>query len=270
MKVVEHVIKLKDKTEPLTIIPIGDIHIGSNGLDRKYLHEIVNWVKDKPNTYWIGMGDYAECIIHTDPRFDAKSVEKRYREQIGRIVDAQFDELEALFEPIKDKCLGLLEGNHERQMRKRHTFDMTRNLAHRLDVNYLETSAFLRIKFDRSQFHTRALTIFAHHGWFGGRKSGSKVNAMEDNMAHFDADIYLYAHAHDIITKMKPRVSIGSTGKKIIERKVLMCLCGSFVRAYTPEGSNYAEEKGLPPQKIGTVRIDLYPKNDGIDIHVRE
>lgn len=270
MEIVEHKITLEDLNKPLVIIPIGDIHIGAKGVDLAYLKKTIDWIMRTPNAYWVGMGDYAECIIHTDPRFDARSIDKKYVDRLSYIVDAQFDDLEELFTPIQDKCLGLLEGNHERQIRKRHTFDMTRRLAHGLNTPYLETSAFMRIKFDRLQFHAKYFTIFLHHGWFGGRKSGGKLNQMVDFTIHKDADAFFFGHSHDIMTKFIISEGVGN-GFKIQRRKILVANTGSFVNAYGKHSTNYAEEAGMPPQKVGVVKVKIYPNNAGpLDIHVSE
>ena len=146
-----------------------------------------------------------------------------------------------------------------------------------LDVEYLGVSAFIRISFTpytrvkgepRRKHHQ--IIIFAHHRGAGGRKPGNKLNRLLDQTAYFNANIYLNAHNHTLAHTDHIMLDIGNRGKTITEVKKTLCCTGSFLRTYTRGAPNYAEKMALPPQKIGVVRIDCYPKKYGVDIHVSE
>jgi len=115
MQYLKHVIGYNSKTEWFNIIPLGDIHLGHAGCDFRYLKDMLKWIEEKSNTFWIGMGDYIDAINYSDPRFDPKTVMAKYLVQgdIDKIIQMQIEDIVDLFEPIKGKCLGLLRGNHE-------------------------------------------------------------------------------------------------------------------------------------------------------------
>ena len=88
------------KAEQIEIIPLGDIHYGSSNCNLKYLKSTLQYIADTPNCYMIGMGDYFDCVIPKDPRFDTS--------QEYNLIDESYDVIKKLFEPVKEKILCLL------------------------------------------------------------------------------------------------------------------------------------------------------------------
>lgn len=278
MMIVEKRITLKDSKKPLSIIPLGDIHLGAGTTDLTYLRKTVKYIATHPNTYWLGMGDYIDAIMPNDKRFEARCIDKRYTiNDISHFIETQTKDMIDIFSPISSKCLGLIEGGHEELISKRYYYDPLREMCRALDTEYLGVSAFIRVYFtpykhkkDEPRRKHHQIMIWAHHGWFAGRKVGGKINNMVDNAANFRADIYLYGHSHTILTYFKPMMDPGTRGKTIYKKKQLFASTGSFLETYSKGAPNYAERRGFPPQKIGAINIKCYPKKYGVDIHVTE
>jgi predicted phosphodiesterase len=105
-----------------------------------------------------------------------------------------------IFEPIKDKILAVLPGNHESRVYKSDGLDITELMCAQLGIpqKYSSTTALLFIRFGKQthrgipQFYTAYVT----HGSGGGRREGGKVNRLADLASIVDADIYIHAHTH--------------------------------------------------------------------------
>ena len=61
--------------ETFHIYTIGDIHAGSINCSESHIQQRVKEIQETPNAFFLGMGDYADCILKDDKRFDI--VEKK-------------------------------------------------------------------------------------------------------------------------------------------------------------------------------------------------
>ncbi len=270
MKIIEKTISLEDKNAPLILVPFSDIHLGANGCNKEYFKNTINWIKNKPNCYAIGVGDYCDCIVMNDKRFDIKDVDKDFLKDLDNLPMAQLNYLKRCLEPIKDRILCMIPGNHEDKFRIEHSIDIMYELRRDLKIDIGDYMSFLRIKFDREQFHVTPIVLWLHHGWFSGRKMGGKVNQLNDVAASYGADIYLSGHSHDLFSTSMEKLSIGVTGKQLVKSKKVFGNTGTFLETVSSGGSGYAERKAYPVAKIGTLRFDIYPNHrPRPDIHVR-
>ena len=94
---------------------LGDIHEGNVNHAEGEFRKAVNIIKDDPDGYWIGMGDYIEAITLDDKkRFNPITIAKKYG--LSDLKDLPYKQMEVVYrklEPIQDKCLCLVVGNHE-------------------------------------------------------------------------------------------------------------------------------------------------------------
>ena len=260
VKLIEKTIKLEDKKKPLVVVPFGDVHIGANGCNKEYFENTIKWIKNKPNCYAIAMGDLVDCIIMNDKRFDIKGVDKDFLPHLDNLPMAQMDYLKKILEPIKDKILCAIPGNHEDKFRTEHGVDVMYELHRDIEITISDYMTFLRIKFDKSQFHTTPIIFWLQHGFFSGRKMGGKLNNLTDVANSYDADVYCVGHSHDLFAATTEKLCLVSSGSSIIKEKKIFCNTGSFVETTISGGTSYAEKKAYPVAKIGTVRLDIYPQ----------
>lgn len=265
------VLHYESPAERFNIIPMGDIHLGNVGCDVRRLKDLVRWIANKDNTYWLGMGDYIDAINYTDPRFDPKTVDKRYLAagDLDKMIQMQINDLIDILEPIADKCLGLHRGNHEEKIRREYHYDILYELWRGLCLNgtaMLYDAALTRLKFVRGR-HVTKVDIFSAHGNVGGRKGGNKINRLEDLMGYFDADIYLLAHSHIKVAEVKTTLYFDNRGN-LRQKKRILAVTGCFLKSYEKGKTSYAERFLLPPNDLGVIKIMISPE-DG-DIHVSE
>jgi predicted phosphodiesterase len=271
VKIIEKLITLEDKNKPLRIIPIGDIHLGAYGTNTIYLKNTVEWIKNEPNCYVVGMGDYCDCIVPQDTkRFDITAIDPSFLPHLDNLPMTQLAEIKKILLPIKDKIICMIPGNHEESMRKYHSLNLLREFELDFKVPIGDYMTFLRLKFDREQFHTTPLIFFLQHGWFAGRKVGGKINQLMDSANSYGADIYIVGHSHYLGTEVMDRVSIAAKGFGLLKEKKVFVSSGTFLETISLNASGYSEKKAYPPAKIGTARIDIYLSNNKRpDIHVR-
>jgi len=201
----------------------------------------------------VGMGDMLDCIIPKDKRYDPED-NKSYR-----TIDDMRDEITELLRPIKDKVLCLLMGNHEHHMQSDGYGDPIKRICKDLSIPYGGYSCYLKLT-AKPKTHQRPLLMWLHHGWFAGRKRGSKVNNLEDNLAYYDADVYLAGHSHDLWATRKSRIYWGCS------RDVIFGNTGSFLETASTGTISYAERANYPPQKLGVLKITWKPKNGKVNV----
>src|SRR3972149_1398546 len=130
MELLEHRLKLSSRQGYFNLYGVGDIHLGNYACDEDRLKDDIEKIRKDPYAYWIGMGDYTDCINITDKRFDPKSLAKwLVREDLDNLPLVQADKYIKYFEPIASKCLMLHTGNHEELIRRRYHQDVLAYIA---------------------------------------------------------------------------------------------------------------------------------------------
>jgi hypothetical protein len=268
------IIKCKGlRNEWFYLIPIGDTHIGNLGFDEQKLRKLVKWIKEKKNVFWIGMGDYCECISYTDKRFDPQQVPGWLRDKLDNMVASQVTKFVDILEPIKDKCLGLHEGNHDRKIRIKSQYDVVYEIWRAFGIKelpLLKDAAITRLRFEarnNSSAGSYSFDIFSVHGNTGGRMGGAKLNRLEQLIGFFDADVYLMAHSHIKLTESKMLLYIDNKLNLKYKKKIL-AVTGCFLNGYTQGSTSYVEKMMLPPTCTGVVKIMINPRKG--DIHISE
>lgn len=248
--------------QPIRLYCIGDIHCGIKHCAESKVKDKVNEIKNDPNARWVGMGDYGEFITPSDPRWD-----------VGVIADwlhpdnISYDLTKwiiNLFQPIKDKCIGLLEGNHEDSIRTHSHVDVQNNICDELGVKNLGSTCMVRLIFKRRKSTESHITkgVFSHGaGW--AITKGSKMNRLERFMNIFPScQVAAIGHMHDIITHELPYLDIDEADN-IVDRKRLGAVTGSWFKTYE-QGvrASYGEKKGYPPTILGSPTFVFKPSTN--------
>lgn len=172
---------------------MADLHIGDSQCDFKLILEKIEHIKNTKNAYCILDGDLMDTAI-------ASSIGDTYGANLQPM--EQLKQCVKIFEPIKDKILAILPGNHENRVYKTDGIDITELMCSQLGIydRYSPTTALLFIRFGERKtghHHRRQLyTVYVTHGSGGGRKEGGKVNRLADLASIVDADIYIHGHTH--------------------------------------------------------------------------
>lgn len=179
--------------ETIEVHPMADLHIGDPNSDYKSILDKIAHIRMTPNAYCILDGDLMDTAI-------ASSIGDTYGANIQPM--EQLKQCVKVFEPIKDKILAVLPGNHENRVYKSDGVDLTEIMCSQLGIanRYSPTTALLFIRFGDSGAHKKhrpqLYTLYVTHGSGGGRREGGKVNRLADLASIVDADIYVHAHTH--------------------------------------------------------------------------
>lgn len=277
MEVKDIIIPFRFVTPVLKLYCLGDIHSGTihcveDDIKAKVDEIKREYLKKKCIVRWLGMGDYGECITPTDRRWDPSQKAIAPWLKQDDIAESQRRWLVELFDPIKDICIGLLYGNHEEDIRRFHFTNIQQHICDDLKVDNLGYSSFVRFFFKREKSNeTRMMTGVFTHGAGWAITKGAKLNKLRRFMDDFDAQIYGYAHMHDIIIDTKPYMT--TTGRAFDHAKIkaieaVGAVTGSWFRTYT-QGivASYGETRVYPPTVIGCVYFTLNPVTGEVDVH---
>jgi hypothetical protein len=252
------------------IYPIGDIHKGSPHCDENKIEEQIALISQDKNARIIGMGDYTDCILANDKRFDIEGFAPWCKRD--NIVESQREAIVKLFTPVKDKILCLLTGNHEETIHTYYQDDITRNICKDLGVRYGGYSAYIVPNFVRSYKAdgasncSKQYTIHAWHGAGASQSDGAVMMRLMSLVNEIQADIYLMGHLHKIVSHTPERLFLFRG--KVKSRPLIATCTGSWVKTYTQSVSsiNYAEKKGYKPSRIGCPVISIKPDVDKVTL----
>jgi len=258
----ERAIRVDIDANEAYLVPIGDVHLGDHAFTKeseRKLKGYIEWIRKTPNAVSIIMGDIFNTATRqskTSP-FDSISLRDEIRNAIR------------LFEPIKDKIIGVIDGNHEARAEDYMGYSPLIHFCDVLGLRYLRYSGVFKINvgFIKRNVYPGptariSYIIYAHHTTGGGTTKGGRLNrVVKLSDIIINADIYLGAHNHDLIASPSERFVVDRRSGKVSRIRQVFVDCGS----YLDWNNSYAEKKMYPPLKIGSPKIRL----DGMkrDIH---
>lgn len=250
----------------IKVFMVGDIHGGTIHCAEDKIKRKVKEIAETKDAYWVGMGDYCEFITPNDKRFDPSQKAIAGWVEQDNIAESQTKWIVDLFSPIKDKCLGLLYGNHEESIRRFNHDNVQKNICERLSVTNLGFSCFLTLNFRRAKKASGQVKFSLIHGASSAITEGAKVMALMRFMKAMEADIYAYGHVHDYIPKSLSRMTVSDAGR-IKQRVSIGATTGSWFRTYT-QGviASYGELKAYPPTEICCAVFTINPETNFIDV----
>lgn len=183
---------LPQDLESVELLIIADYHYADPHSDHDAIKRDLEYLKTHDNAYCVLAGDLLDCALKSS--LGDVYVNLSPMEELSTMID--------LFEPVKDRIVGIVGGNHEARHYKTNGVDMTRLIAKQLGIEdkYSTDTAliFLRFGKDNAKNHCRPLlyTIYLTHGTGGGRREGGKVQRLVDLSTIVDADIFVMGHTH--------------------------------------------------------------------------
>lgn len=242
--------------EDITIIPIADVHIGDKLSNLKLLREVLERIKREPNTYTIINGDLCNTALKNS-KSDVYSDSISPMKQVLKATE--------LLEEIKDKILVITTGNHEDRIAKETNIDITRLIAKQLGIEdkYASGWWYLYLTFGED-IKKRPITygITGIHGYGGGRKSGGKINRLEDMSQVVLADLYLMSHTHKPISTKSCIYIPYYQSKALSKQEMYYLMTNSFLES----DDGYAEKMGFPPSNTSITEARLGGKKKSIKL----
>lgn len=226
------------------LYPMPCLHIGAPQSDMQFIKEHVERIKDDPDARWVYMGDGGECVT-TLSKGDV----------YGQLVPPQL-QIEILLdtlEPIRNKGLFGIRGNHGHRIYKETGLSFDHTLCSRLGLPYMGVGTFADFSL-WSQKGSYSFGTYWHHGTDSGTSIRSKIAAAEKFGTFVDADAIFTAHSH-VAIELQPSLLRGSDSRTRKETTKIrhQYICGSAYDSRT----GYAEDKGYPPLIPSFLSVEL-------------
>ena len=197
----------------ITVIPISDVHLGSPECMEQDFISFIDSVAKKPNVYLILGGD----LIDNGTK---SSVTNPFRATMPP--SQQKKEMATILEPVRDRILCFVPGNHERRSGKDADDDPVYDIAAKLDLEdlYRENIAFVKIKMGKegrsNGTYRPTYVITVVHGAGGGILTGGAVNRGERFGYVIDGmDALIVGHTHKPYTTQPGKIQIDPFNNKV-------------------------------------------------------
>jgi predicted MPP superfamily phosphohydrolase len=246
--------------EQIEVHPMADLHIGDNNSDFKLIMERIDYIKKTPNAYCVLGGDLMDAAI-------ASSIGDTYGANLQPM--EQLKQCVKIFDPIKDKILCVLPGNHENRVYKTDGIDLTEIMCAQLGIpeKYSPTTALLFIRFGKQRHGGSTgrpflYTAYVTHGSGGGRKEGGKVNRLADLASIVDADIYIHAHTHLPLVFKESffRVSGGNSSVALVDKLFVNTAASLNYGGYGDKQGFKPASKSSPVIYLDGLKHDMWAK----------
>lgn len=246
------------ENKDLVIFPISDVHLGAAEHMESAWREFRTAVQNEENTYIILLGDLCNNAIRNSVSNVYDEI-LRPREQKRLMVE--------MLEPLRDRILCAVPGNHEARSSKEVDDDVMYDIMAKLDLEdlYRENIAFLKIQIGnltsngtRNPTYTFAIT----HGSGGGILTGGAVNRAERfGMAIDGVDGIITGHTHKPFVSHPGKIKVDTNNNKVSVKPFHVVTCSSWL-----EYSGYPVRKMLLPSSHIPQKILLSGKSKDIKI----
>lgn len=235
--------------EDLTIIPIADVHLGSEECMEKEFIDFIDSIKDKPEVRLVLGGD----LIDNGTRNGITNV---FRATMPP--SQQKKEMAKILEPVAGKILCAVSGNHERRSGKDADDDPMYDILCKIDREdiYRENIVFMKLQFGEPRsdgLRNPTYTIVVTHGAGGGMLTSGAVLRGErfaytiDNM-----DALIMGHTHKPFTTAPGKIFIDQRNNTVSIKPFKVINMTSWL-----EWGSYAAQKMLLPAShtLHTLRL---------------
>ncbi len=242
----------------ITIIPISDVHLGAAEHMQRKWELFCQSVLESPNTYITLGGD----LINNATKSSVSNIfEETMRPSEQKKLMAK------MLEPLRDRILCAVSGNHERRSLKDADDDPTYDIMCKLDIEHLyrENMAFVKIQMGQQEAsgeRNPTYMLVVTHGAGGGIYTGGAVNRNERFGHAIDgADCLVVGHVHKPFVTQPGKIKIDPRNNKvsIVPFKVVSS------SAWLDYGG-YAAQKMLLPSSHAAQTIMLCGKKKEIKV----
>lgn len=240
--------------EDITVIPIYDVHLGSRECREQDFIQFIDSIKDKPNVYVVLGGD----LIDNGTR---NSVTNVFRANMTP--SAQKKEMAKILEPIRDKILCSVSGNHERRNRDVDD-DPCYDIMAKLDIEHLhrENMAFVKLMLGKQLnekggrsggIYRPAYTFCVTHGSGGGMLPGGTINRNERMGYALDGvDALIVGHSHKPMISQPGKIVVDNRNNQVTVKPFKVIVATSWL-----DYGDYAMQKMLQPSSHALQTIHL-------------
>lgn len=195
----------------IKLYAIGDVHIGAKEADLEGFSSFLRRLESEPDSYMVIVGDVLNNGIKD-------SVTNVYEETMPPSVQVEY--AAELLEPVKDKILGCVGGNHEYRSIKAVDYDPLFQVMTLLRIPelYRQNFAFVRINLERGKTKDH-YALYLTHGKSANKQKQFAQAGVEGVSAIVQGHTHnglIQKHSRMVFTKrnrviLKPIVSLTAT-----------------------------------------------------------
>lgn len=262
---------------------LGDVHYEVLNCDVAHLEKDTNYL-GKNGYYVVGMGDYHDAILPDDKRYEHQIIREDFRVlSPSTMLTRTTTELASFFRPFykSGKLLGILHGNHELTLEKRHSrnliYELCNEIApisiqqfieekrHPLDIGYRcgMRLRFVRRDKDGNRNHSSVFTFCLWHGWGYAITREGRLRILRRKSDEFLTDLTVVGHWHDLCFEQDvTRSSIQKTGVlKLQTTKRWLGMSGTYYKSLKEGVDGFTDRKAFPAAEIGCLKVEIDPEN---------
>jgi len=247
---------LGKKLKQLKLVIISDLHYGNEYCSEKHFLRTVDWVANTEDCYVMLNGDLCEAVIKT-------SVGDIYKQTVSP--KQQKKQVAKWLMPIKDRILGMTNGNHERRIAQMTSEDPSEYIAEKLEIPYKDEGMLYKLSFGDNNNWTAdkpyVFWVYITHGYGGARTKAAKAIKAE-RLSHWQlADVFAMSHDHEVNVAPSVRLEAdprateapdGFVSGVVREKRIMLIKTNAYVKF-----GGYAEVGGFGPTDLSTPIINL-------------
>ena len=236
------------ETEYLTLYPIADVHWGAAECMEREFRDYLKQIQGDESAAVLLAGD----ILNNGIKSSKTDV---YKEKYPP--DVQKEMMIDLLEPIKDKIVAGVAGNHEYRTVKESCQDVMKDIfvALRIKDRYTPDAAFVKISVgEKANRKPATYMIYLSHGAGGGSTLGAGVSRQDNYQLSIEGvDISVTGHVHKPTKTPSARMVFDPRNNKIAKSNTLIFVCTSWL-----DCGGYPERAQMRPVAFypDTIRLD--------------
>jgi hypothetical protein len=224
--------------DPITLVFFGDVHAGSEEVDYRRLNQDIAYVRDRPNTYAMVLGDLIDGYFWGGEAQGA---------DIANFCEQDMFIKEALGE-LKGKLLVAWKGDHDGWAEKTG-ITMYQQFQREFNAHYMEGVGYVSLQVGDQLYRISA--AHRHNGFSVYNHAHAALRLHLDDAE--GADIFVTAHNHKKAIDVQSIKEFGGTA-----REAYFLSLGTYKRS-----DSYSRKKGfsqLAPEQMGCTSLILDPK----------
>jgi predicted phosphodiesterase len=211
-------------TEYITLYPISDVHWGAAECMELEFQAYLRQIQDDPTAAVLLAGD----LLNNGIKSSKTDV---YKEKYPP--DVQKEMMIDLLEPIKDKIIAGVAGNHEYRTVKESCQDVMKDIFMALQIKdrYTPDAAFVKISLgEKPNKKPATYMIYLTHGNGGGAALGSGISRQDNYQISIEGvDISISGHTHKPAKVPSARLVFDSRNNNIIRSNTLIFVCTAWL-----------------------------------------
>ncbi len=290
-------INLEKKDDTIHIEPLGDVHKGHVGYNKKAFITRCKAIAKESRRYTFFMGDQVDAINEYDRRWERDSVlipelddqtdgfmadakclldahrelckpsvvkVKHYNASIQEI-DIEEKDSFTIKKGENPKIWGLLHGNHEYKIKQMSRTYLENHFCYPNGIDFLGAKAYLFLDIKHKGKLLGSYDIMAMHG-SGGGKPETMLQQMKQNNY---MDVFFCGHVHQKVYKQELVYVPNAARDGVAERTIHLANTGTFCAAMSNNISGYMDTKnqviGVP---MGSTTVSINAESGDVNGHI--